>query len=82
MTHIIELVNGNLASCSTDKTINIWDRHSGKILYTLEGFETEIKQVLELDADNLVILCEEEKAFAIWSYRNELEDNCLYYEDH
>lgn len=42
VTKIIELTNGNLVSTSLDKTVNVWDRHSGDIVNTLEGFEEDI----------------------------------------
>ena len=79
---IIELHNGNLASCSLDRTINIWDRHTGEIINTLEGFESDIKDIQEVDSNNLAILNFDDNTFMIWNYKKELEDNCLTYEEH
>jgi hypothetical protein len=36
--------------------VNVWERHTGEIVNTLEGFEAEIRELLELDSENLVIL--------------------------
>jgi WD40 repeat protein len=82
ITKVIELFNGNLASCSKDRTINVWDRASGEIINTLEGFEVDIKDIIELDTENLIILLENDPEFPVWSYKKELEDNCKYYADH
>lgn len=60
MTKVIELANGNLASCSLDKTINLWDRHTGEIINTLEGFSNDIKDILELDKDNIAIVVDQD----------------------
>ena len=45
VSKIVELFNGNLLSASSDKTVNIWDRHSGEIINTLEGFEDNILDI-------------------------------------
>lgn len=55
VTKVIELASGNLASCSMDKTINVWDRLTGDIVNTLEGFSNDIKDIVELDKDHIII---------------------------
>lgn len=45
VTKIIELQNGNLVSSSLDKTINVWNRNSGEILNTLEGFLKDVEDI-------------------------------------
>lgn len=82
ISKILELHSGNIATCSKDKTINIWDRQSGVILYTLEGFDDTIKQIVELDADNLIVLTEEDSSFLAWSYKKDQQENCKYFEEH
>ncbi len=76
MTKVIELRNGNLASCSLDKTVNLWDRHTGDIINTLEGFDSEIKDIVEIDDDTMVIVNQDDNAFMVWNHKRELEDNC------
>ncbi len=43
VNQVIELVNGNMASCSEDKSVNVWDRKTGEILFTLDDLEEPIK---------------------------------------
>jgi len=82
VTKVIELSNGNLASCSLDKTVNLWDRHTGDIINTLEGFDSEIKDIVEMDGDNICIVNHDDNAFMVWNHKKELEDNCWSMEEH
>ena len=82
MTQILELHNGNIASASHDNTINVWDRQTSLIIYTLEGFEDRIKLIAELDADNIVILNENDTSFTVWNFKQDQHNNCKYFDDH
>lgn len=82
MTQILELHNGNIASASHDNTINVWDRQTSLIIYTLEGFEDRIKLIAELDADNIVILNENDSSFTVWNFKQDQHNNCKYFDDH
>lgn len=79
---ILELSNGDLVSSSMDKTVNVWDRKRGDILFTHEG-QDNIKQMLELDSDHLVLLAEDDNGIIVWEYKNDKnDDNYTYFEDH
>lgn len=82
VTKVIELMNGNLASCSLDKTVNIWDRQTGDIVNTLEGFDSDIRDIQEMDPDTLVIVNSDDNAFMVWNHKKELEENCMTFEEH
>lgn len=48
------LKNGDLVSGSSDKTIKIWDKDTGKLKKTLTGHTDYVKQILVLPNGNLV----------------------------
>jgi WD40 repeat protein len=37
---------------------------------------------VELDADNLAILNEQDTSFTVWNFKKEIQDNCKYFDDH
>jgi len=48
----------------------------------LEGFEDRIKLIAELDADNIVILNENDSSFTVWNFKQDQHNNCKYFDDH
>jgi len=82
VTKVIELNNGQLASTSLDKTINIWDRNTGEIANTLEGFDDLIIDIQEINEGMIGVLTEDENSLLVWNHEKELEDNLFSLEEH
>ena len=62
--------------------MNVWDRKTGEIINTLEGFDDFVLDMKEIDDDNIGILNENDNQILIWKYRSELEDNLTTLEGH
>ena len=66
VTKVIELKNGNLCSCSDDKTIKIWDNKSYyECIKTLEGHTDNIQSVIELN--DFIISASDDETLRIWN---------------
>ena len=63
---VIELSNGNIASCSSDNTIKIWCLSSEQCLQTLEGHKGTVLSLCQLK-DSRLVSCSEDKTIKIWS---------------
>jgi WD40 repeat protein len=50
---LVTLTNGNLVSCSLDKTLKIWNPYNGKLLYILTDHTDMVYELLILLNGNL-----------------------------
>lgn len=62
---LIQLSNGYLASCSTQKDILIWNIWSMKYEYCLSGHKLEVNCLIELE-DNILVSCSADNTIKIW----------------
>jgi WD40 repeat protein len=65
VAYIEYLDNNELASCSNDKTVKIWDLESGECLSTLEGHSLEVN-ILCVLSDNRLASGSDDKTVKIW----------------
>jgi len=63
---VIELRDGNLASCPNDGTIKIWNPDSGDCLRMLVGHTRPVNSVIELRDGNLAS-CSDDRTIKIWN---------------
>ena len=63
---IIELPNGNIASCSSDNTIKIWSLSSEQCLITLTGHQGTVWNMCLL-RDSRLASCSDDKTIKIWN---------------
>ncbi len=67
---LIKLSNGNIASCSDDKTIRIWDKNNNyNNIHTLHGHENTVKSLIEL-SDGNIASCSDDKTIILWDKNN------------
>ena len=70
---IIELSDGNLASCSSDNTIKIWSLSSEQCLYTLLGHKSTVWSLCQL-FDGRLVSCSDDMTIKIWSLKTMLPE--------
>ncbi|CAF0816000.1 unnamed protein product [Brachionus calyciflorus] len=63
------LQNGNLASCSEDKTIKIWDANFGSLKITINGHSDRVNTLVVLPNGNLAS-GSDDKTIKIWNPNN------------
>lgn len=73
---IIELQNGDLASCSEDKTIKIWDGSTYKCKATLKGHSVNVISILQLK-DGRLISGSNERKIKLWNLQSYQEITTL-----
>lgn len=65
VTSVIPLTNARIASCSTDKTIKVWDTKKNQCIQTLIGHEECVKSCVELPG-NLLASYSNDNIICIW----------------
>ena len=70
---LLKLKNGNLATCSQDKEINIFEKDSFNLLLSWTGHLNSINCICELNNSRLAS-CSDDKRIAIWQYDINLQN--------
>lgn len=69
ISHIIQLNDGNIASCSMDNYINIYNNETYKILSKTKAHDLDINYITQIKNGN-IISCSKDKSLKIWEYKN------------
>lgn len=64
---LLRLKNGNLATCSQDKEINIYEKNTFNLLLSWSGHLNSINSICELN-DSRLVSCSDDKRISIWNY--------------
>lgn len=70
IVYLLKLRNGNLATCSQDKEINIFEKNTFKLLLSWSGHLNSINCLCELK-DSRLVTCSDDKRISIWNYNIE-----------
>lgn len=66
INNLIQLSNGNIASCSNDSNIQIWSLSSEQCIHILKGHTAKVNQINQLK-DGKLISCSEDCTIKVWS---------------
>ena len=69
VSQIIFLNNDNIASCSWDNSIKIWDQESGELLFELTGHTNSVFSLVLLPNGDLAS-CSADRTIRIWDLRS------------
>ena len=64
---LLRLKNGNLATCSQDKEINIYEKNTFNLLFSWSGHLNSINSICELN-DSRLVSCSDDRRISIWNY--------------
>lgn len=67
IVYLLRLRNGNLATCSQDKEINIFEKNSFNLLLSWSAHLNSINCICELK-DSRLVSCSDDKRISIWNY--------------
>ena len=67
--HIIKLNDKNIASCSMDNFINIYQFKTYITLSKIKAHDSDIKYIIQIKNGN-IISCSKDKSLKIWEYKN------------
>lgn len=67
IVYLLRLRNGNLATCSQDKEINIYEKNTFNLLLSWTGHLNSINCICELK-DSRLVSCSDDKRISIWKY--------------
>ena len=62
---IIQLNDNNIASCSADKTINLWDLKTNQCIQTLKGHKESVWSIIQLNDGNIAS-CSDDETIKLW----------------
>ena len=70
IVYLLKLRSGNLATCSQDKEINIYEKKTFNLLLSWTGHLNSINSICELN-DSRLASCSDDKRVSIWYYNLE-----------
>ena len=70
IVYLLRLKNGNLATCSQDKEINIYEKNTFNLLLSWSGHLNSINSICELN-DSRLVSCSDDRRISIWNYNIE-----------
>jgi len=62
-----------VASCSSDRTIKLWNPHDGSFVRTLTGHSSSVNSILEVE-DGIILSASDDRTIRVWNEKGE----CLY----